>query len=438
MSKPIVAIVGRPNVGKSTLFNRLVGERLAITADEPGTTRDRLFASVEWDDTPIIIVDTGGLEIAPGAPLDQAVRHQVDAAIADADAIVFLTDVDVGVTPTDAEVADVLRRAEKPLVLAVNKVDNPKRELNVAEFYTLGLGEPLPLSAHHNQGVGSLMDRITELLPETAPEETAQGLRLAVVGRPNTGKSSLLNALLGEDRVVVSDIPGTTRDSIDTELTYKDQPITLIDTAGVRRRGRVEVGVERFSVIRALRAIERSDICLLVLDAGELDAAQDGHIAGHVLEAYKGLVLVVNKWDLAKDLGLTKQGVELLLRRRFKFAPYTSIVFTAAIKGEGLAKLLRTVIEVQQQRSLRIGTGDLNRIIERAVGEHLPRLVGRRRLHVLYATQSDVNPPTFVFFVNDPKLVHFAYHRYLENRIREVFGFAGTPLHFVFRARKES
>ena len=438
MSKPIVAIVGRPNVGKSTLFNRLVGERLAITADEPGTTRDRLFASVEWDDTPITIVDTGGLEIAPGAPLDQAVRHQVDAAIADADAIVFLTDVDVGVTPTDAEVADVLRRAQKPLVLAVNKVDNPKRELNVAEFYTLGLGEPLPLSAHHNQGVGSLMDRITELLPETAPEETAQGLRLAVVGRPNTGKSSLLNALLGEDRVVVSDIPGTTRDSIDTELTYKDQPITLIDTAGVRRRGRVEVGVERFSVIRALRAIERSDICLLVLDAGELDAAQDGHIAGHVLEAYKGLVLVVNKWDLAKDLGLTKQGVELLLRRRFKFAPYTSIVFTAAIKGEGLAKLLRTVIEVQQQRSLRIGTGDLNRIIERAVGEHLPRLVGRRRLHVLYATQSDVNPPTFVFFVNDPKLVHFAYHRYLENRIREVFGFAGTPLHFVFRARKES
>ncbi|MCH7553294.1 MAG: ribosome biogenesis GTPase Der [Chloroflexi bacterium] len=437
MSKPIIAIVGRPNVGKSTLFNRIVGERKAITADEPGTTRDRLFANAEWEDREFALVDTGGLEVRPDQPMLKAVRAQVNVAIEDADAILFLTDVSSGVTPADDEVADVLRRSGRPVVLACNKADNPRRELDIAEFYRMGLGEPLPISAHHNQGIGVLLDRLLELLPEAPPEPPTEGMRLAIVGRPNTGKSSLINVLAGEERVVVSDIPGTTRDSIDLQLTYKGEKIVLVDTAGVRRRGRVEVGVEKFSVLRALRAVERADIALLILDASELGSAQDAHIAGYVLEAHKGLVLVVNKWDLARDLELKKDEAEALIRHRFKFAPYASIVFISALRGEGLGKLMRTAQEVYQQRQVRVSTGDLNRIVGRAVGEHLPRLVGRRRLHILYVTQSDINPPTFVFFVNDPKLMHFSYERYLENRLRDLFGFTGTPLKFVFRRRGE-
>ena len=437
MSKPIIAIVGRPNVGKSTLFNRIVGERKAITADEPGTTRDRLFANAEWEDREFALVDTGGLEVRPDQPMLKAVRAQVNVAIEDADAILFLTDVSSGVTPADDEVADVLRRSGRPVVLACNKADNPRRELDIAEFYRMGLGEPLPISAHHNQGIGVLLDRLLELLPEAPPEPPTEGMRLAIVGRPNTGKSSLINVLAGEERVVVSDIPGTTRDSIDLQLTYKGEKIVLVDTAGVRRRGRVEVGVEKFSVLRALRAVERADIALLILDASELGSAQDAHIAGYVLEAHKGLVLVVNKWDLARGLELKKDDAEALIRHRFKFAPYASIVFISALRGEGLGKLMRTAQEVYQQRQVRVSTGDLNRIVGRAVGEHLPRLVGRRRLHILYVTQSDINPPTFVFFVNDPKLMHFSYERYLENRLRDLFGFTGTPLKFVFRRRGE-
>ena len=437
MSKPIIAIVGRPNVGKSTLFNRIVGERKAITADEPGTTRDRLFANAEWEDREFALVDTGGLEVRPDQPMLKAVRAQVNVAIEDADAILFLTDVSSGVTPADDEVADVLRRSDRPVVLACNKADNPRRELDIAEFYRMGLGEPLPISAHHNQGIGVLLDRLLELLPEAPPEPPTEGMRLAIVGRPNTGKSSLINVLAGEERVVVSDIPGTTRDSIDLQLTYKGEKIVLVDTAGVRRRGRVEVGVEKFSVLRALRAVERADIALLILDASELGSAQDAHIAGYVLEAHKGLVLVVNKWDLARGLELKKDDAEALIRHRFKFAPYASIVFISALRGEGLGKLMRTAQEVYQQRQVRVSTGDLNRIVGRAVGEHLPRLVGRRRLHILYVTQSDINPPTFVFFVNDPKLMHFSYERYLENRLRDLFGFTGTPLKFVFRRRGE-
>ncbi|MEE9284850.1 MAG: ribosome biogenesis GTPase Der [Dehalococcoidia bacterium] len=437
MSKPIVAIVGRPNVGKSSLFNRLVGQRLAITADEPGTTRDRLFASIEWEGRGLLIVDTGGLETRPDESIGQAVRDQVQVAIDDADAIIFLTDVVDGVTPADAEVADALRRSGKATVLAVNKADNPKRELGIADFHGLGVGEPLPLSAHHNHGVGEVLDRVMALLPEAPPEEPAEGMRLAIVGRPNTGKSSLLNALLGEERAVVNEVPGTTRDSIDTTMEYRGEQVTLIDTAGVRRRGRIERGVERFSALRAFRAIERADIALLMLDASELGAAQDAHVAGYVLEADKGLVLVVNKWDLAPEHELTKEGCERHLRHQFKFAAFAPIVYTTATKGEGLRKLMDAAREVYQQRNLRISTGDLNRIIERAAGEHLPRMVGRRRLHILYVTQADVNPPTFVFFVNDPKLLHFSYQRYLENRLREMFSFTGTPLKFVFRKRGE-
>ena len=320
----------------------------------------------------------------------------------------------------------------------MNKVDSGKRELQTPEFYRLGLGEPLPVSAHHNQGIGDLLDTVLDGLPEASSPPPVEGVGLAIVGRPNTGKSSLLNALIGEERAIVSDIPGTTRDAVDTVIEYRGQPITVIDTAGVRKRGRVSRGVERFSVIRALRAVERADVAVLLLDVSELEAVQDAHIAGFALDAFKGVVLAVNKWDLARDLEIDQDEAEGIVRRRFKFANYLPLVFISAMRGEGLAKLLRAVLEVHEQRQMRVGTADLNKIVDRAAGEHLPRLVGRKRLHILYATQSGVSPPTFVFFVNDAKLVHFSYHRYLENRIREVFGFTGTPLKFVFRARAES
>lgn len=435
---PIVVIVGRPNVGKSTLFNRIAGERIAITADEPGTTRDRLFASVDWDDRAFVLVDTGGLEANPAASIGRAIRAQVHAAIDEADAVIFLTDVTTGITPADDDVAEVLRKCGKPVALGVNKVDSGKREFQTPEFYRLGLGEPLPVSAHHNQGIGDLLDTVLDGLPEASSPPPVEGVGLAIVGRPNTGKSSLLNALIGEERAIVSDIPGTTRDAVDTVIEYRGQPITVIDTAGVRKRGRVGRGVERFSVIRALRAVERADVAVLLLDVSEMEAVQDAHIAGFALDAFKGVVLAVNKWDLARDLEIDQDEAEGIVRRRFKFANYLPLVFISAMREEGLAKLLRAVLEVHEQRRMRVGTADLNKIVDRAAGEHLPRLVGRKRLHILYATQSGVSPPTFVFFVNDAKLVHFSYHRYLENRIREVFGFTGTPLKFVFRARAES
>ena len=313
---PIVVIVGRPNVGKSTLFNRIAGERIAITADEPGTTRDRLFASAEWDDRAFMLVDTGGLEANPEASIGRAIRAQVHAAIDEADAVIFLTDVTTGITPADEDVAEVLRRCGKPVALGVNKVDSGKRELQTPEFYSLGLGEPLPVSAHHNQGVGTLLDAVLETLLEAEAPPPVQGVGLAIVGRPNTGKSSLLNALLGEERAIVSDIPGTTRDAVDTVIEYKGQPITVIDTAGVRKRGRVSRGVERFSVLRALRAVERADVTVLLLDASELDAAQDAHIAGFALDAYKGVVIAVNKWDLARGLEIDQAEAEGIVRRQ--------------------------------------------------------------------------------------------------------------------------
>jgi GTP-binding protein len=334
-------------------------------------------------------------------------------------------------------VADALRRSQKPVILAANKVDNPTRELAMAEFYQFGIGDPLPVSAHHNQGIGVLLDEVVALLPYADDKGEQGGMRLAIVGRPNTGKSSLFNALVGEERVVVSEIPGTTRDSIDTRLEREGEGIVLVDTAGLRRRGKIQVGVEHFSALRAIRAIERANIALLLLDPGELGAAQDTHIAGYVLDAHKGLVLVVNKWDLGPDLDWSRVEVEEFLRARFKFAPYAPIVFTSAMKNTGLPNLLHVASKVHASRQQRVGTGELNRIVERAVAENLPRQVGRRRLHILYVTQSDIDPPTFVFFVNDPKLLHFSYRRYLENKIREIFDFEGTPLNFVFRRRGE-
>lgn len=447
MAHPIVAIVGRPNVGKSTLFNRLLGERLAITAEESGTTRDRLFANLEWDDRPFAIVDTAGLEVRPSSNLQKAgggvlfegMMNQARLAIEEADVILFVVDVIDGVTPADADVADVLRRSGKRIVLAANKADNPARELSAGEFYSLGLGEPIAISAHHNYGIGDLLDQIVVDLPkaEPEPEPEATGMRLAIVGRPNSGKSMLLNALLGEERAVVSEVPGTTRDSTDSVLRYGGKTATLIDTAGIRRRGSIEVGIEKFSFMRSMRAIERADIALLLLEPNELVTAQDTHIAGYVLEAYKGLIILVNKWDLADKLNLGQAQCEAEIRARFRFAPYAPILFTSGLEKIGLRDIMKTAEHVYQERTKRVATSPLNRVIERAAGENLPRLFGKTRLHLLYATHASVNPPTFVFFVNSPKLVHFAYRRYLENRLRDEFGFVGTPIRFVFKGREE-
>lgn len=437
MSYPIVAIVGRPNVGKSTLFNRLIGERFAITAEEPGTTRDRLIANVEWQGRHFAVVDTAGLDFHPEDPLHRAVMNQAQLAIDEADVIVFMVDVTTGITPADSDVADLLRRSGKPIFLAANKADSGRRELAAAEFYRLGLGDPYPISAYHNYGIGDLLDKVTGALPEVGPEPVAEGMRLAIVGRPNSGKSMLLNALAGHERAVVSDVPGTTRDSIDTVIRYGDKTATLIDTAGIRRRGKIEPGIEKFSSMRSIRAIERADVALLIIDPTDLVSSQDTHIAGFVLEAFKGLVLVVNKWDLAGDLGLNETMAEGAIRARFRFARFAPIIYTSGLKGEGLDGLMETAAKVYAERHKRVPTGALNKVLERAVVDNLPRLVGASRLHLLYMTQAEVNPPTFVFFVNNPALVHFAYHRFLENRLREEFKFVGTPIKFVFKARAE-
>ena len=437
MSTPIVAIVGRPNVGKSTLFNMVLGQRLAITADRAGTTRDRIFAPVKWAGRSFLLADTAGLDEAARDTIVQATQRQVRQAVKDADALLFITDVTTGVTAGDAEVANLIRRSGKPVLLAVNKVDSYKRESLAAEFYQLGIGDPFLLSAYHRTGIADLLDALIPLLPEDIAAAEQHGQRIAIIGRPNTGKSSLVNALLGQDRMVVSNVPGTTRDSVDTLLERDGERILLVDTAGIRRRGKIEKGVEQYSSLRALRAIERASVTVLVLDASELGAAQDSHIAGYALDSHKGLVLAVNKWDLAGELELPVEQAEEGLRNRFRFASYAPIVFISALKHQGLDDLLRATSEVYRQRQIRIGAGQLNRVVERALGENLPPLIGSKRLHIYFATQQGVDPPAFVFFVNDPTLVHFSYQRYLENRLREAFGFTATPLKLIFRRQGE-
>ena len=437
VTKPIVAIIGRQNVGKSTLLNRIAGKPLAIVEDLPGTTRDRIFAAASWQGVEFIVVDTGGLELKPETTVAQGVKQQVEVAIAEADVIIFLVDVRGGVMPSDLEIADMLRQASKPIVLAANKADNAKLETEAVEFYELGLGEPLVISAYHGRGTAELLDRVITLLPSPPPVEAeAEIMKVAIVGRPNVGKSMLLNALLGGQRAIVDDIPGTTRDAIDTLLDFDGQSVLLIDTAGIRRRGRLGVGVERYSVIRALRAIERADIALLVIDATELVTAQDMHIAGYILQAAKGIVLVVNKWDLVEDENPAE--CNRYIRSQFKFMSYAPVVYTSAKFGEGVNELMPEVCKVYQERLRRLSTAEVNNVVQQAVAAHtLPRR-GSKQLKVLYATQAEVNPPTFVFFVNDAKLIHFSYRRYLENKLRQSFGFAGTPFRLVFKTRGES
>ena len=437
MSIPIVAIVGRQNAGKSTLLNKVAGKRLAIVEDIPGTTRDRVAASVSWKGVSFHLVDTGGLESETETPVSSQVRQQIDAAIDQADVIILLVDTRSGITPPDEDIADDLRRAGKPLLLAANKADNDKLETHAYEFYQLGLGDPLPLSAHHGRGVADLLDKVVELLPEAEPEPSGgEGLKIAIAGRPNVGKSMLLNSILGEERSIVHDAPGTTRDAVDTVFKFKGEKLLLIDTAGIRRRGKVSAGIERYSVLRSLRAIDKADVVLLVIDAAEPLTAQDTHIAGYVQQASKGIIVVVNKWDLVPDHDMAAW--DKYVKRELKFISYAPVVYTSAKFGEGVKLLLPRAQRIYTERMKRLTTSTVNDAIQEAMARHnLPRK-GRRQFKVLYATQADVNPPTFVFFANDPSLAHFSYRRFLENRLRLAFGFEGTPLKMVFKARNES
>jgi len=434
--KPLVAIVGRPNVGKSTLFNRLVEEPRAIVEDLPGTTRDRLYADAEWRGVSFTLIDTGGLVLWTEDELTMQVRRQVELAMAEAEAILFLVDSIEGLTAGDEEIAELLRLSQKPLLLVVNKADSEARRLAAVEFYRLGLGEPYPISALHGTGTGDLLDALVASFPPREEGEAAEGVRVAIVGRPNVGKSSLLNALLGWERAIVSERPGTTRDAIDTQMSWDSQLVTLIDTAGIRRRGRVERGVEHYSVLRALRAIQRAHVVLLLLDGPEGVTAQDTHIAGYTMEEARGIVLVVNKWDLMQEAGVSDYAKGV--RQAFRFIPYAPLLFVSALRGRGVGTVLETALRVYQERLRRVPTSELNKLVREAVANHSPPAKGGKRLRFYYATQAEVDPPTFVFFVNEPQLVHFSYRRYLENRLREAFGFEGTPLRFHFRRRSEA
>lgn len=433
MTKPVVAIIGRQNVGKSTLLNRVTGDRIAIVEDLPGTTRDRVMADVSWQGRQFILADTGGLEIEPGSTIGQGVKQQAQTAMDEADVIIFLADVRDGVTPSDLEITDLLRPVDKPVVLAVNKADNDGMEAGAAEFYGLGLGEPRPISAYHGRGIARLLDEVVGHLPP-APAEAepdAEMMKVAIVGRPNVGKSTLLNALLGEERVIVDDTPGTTRDAIDSLVDFDGESVLLIDTSGIKRRGRLGAGVGRYSAIRALRAIDRADVALVVLDASELATAQDMHIAGYVQQAAKGIILVVNKWDLPEDKNTAE--CDRYIRGQFRFVSYAPVLYISAKSGQGVDKIMPQVRQIYEERRKRLPTAAVNSIIQQAVAAHGVPRKGSKLLKIRYATQAEASPPTFVLFVNDPRLVHFSYRRYLENKLRQVFGFAGTPIRFVFK-----
>lgn len=450
MARPIVALVGRPNVGKSTLFNRLIGERRAIVQNEPGTTRDRTYAAAEWIGSEFTVVDTGGLmdddEISTSAGesdsethIANETREQALAAIAEADVIVFVTDILSG-TPTagDFEIAEILRRANKPVVLALNKADSVNRRELAFEFYQLGLGDPMPISAYHGNGTGDMLDKVVENLPHHEEEEDElEGPKIAIVGRPNVGKSALLNALLGQERAIVSDVAGTTRDSLDTQLLWNDEPLTLIDTAGIRRRGRVERGIESVSVMRSMRSIERADVVILVINAEDGFTTQDLHIAGYVEEQKKGLVVALNKWDLIEKDHTTMDTFRATAARELDFMAYAPVVFISAKLGQRVSQVIDASLDVLEQREKRVSTAALNRVLKEAVDKHQPPSRPGKWIKFYYATQADVAPPTFIFFTNDPKQIHFTYRRYLENELRKAFGFEGTPIRMSFRDRHE-
>jgi len=436
MNKPIVAIVGRPNVGKSTLFNRLIGEPLAITEDTPGTTRDRLYGDSDWNGRDFIVVDTGGLIPGEDETMARAIREQAEIAIAEADVILFLVDAKSGLVADDQAIAEILRRTHKPVVLAANKADSAQRRLASLEFYELGLGEPIAVSALQGVGTGDMLDEVVKPLARTeeAADEQDAALKLAIVGRPNVGKSSILNALLGFERVMVSSVPGTTRDATDTVLEHDGREIVLIDTAGIRRRGHVKGFIEKYSVMRAIRAISRADVTLLVVDATEPLTAQDQHVAGYVQEAKKGMIVVINKWDLVEKSATTMNEYTARVRQELNFMSYVPVLFVSAKTKQRVHKIVDEALRIKEEREKRISTGRLNNVVQEALRAHPPLSSGGKLLKVKYVTQAATDPPTFVFFVNDPELVHFSYRRFLENQLRESFGYEGTPLNIVFRA----
>lgn len=462
--QPVVALVGRPNVGKSTLFNRMVGRRVAVVHDEPGTTRDRLYADAEWNGLEYTVIDTGGLELLPetvasgrrpgpervlaqdSAPYIAMMRNQAEVAMEEADAIIFVTDAIGGLTAGDEEVADVLRKAHCPVFLAVNKVDNERLRQDAMEFYALGLDDVYPISAFHGIGVADLLDDVISALRESLEKEQlppleekadaeTERVEIAILGRPNVGKSSLLNKLLGEERVIVSSVPGTTRDAVDTRLEWEGTPITLVDTAGIRRPGKVAPGVEYYSVLRAMRAIRRADVALLVVDGYEGVRAQDTHIAGAILDEWASVVVLINKWDLVEKDTNTMVEYTSWVRETLQFLDYVPVLFISALTGQRVDQVLPTALATWEARFHRIRTSELNRIVQDAMARHAPPSRRGRRLKIYYASQPEVDPPAFVFHVNDPSLVHFSYERYLENEIRKAHEFVGTPLRLIFKPR---
>ncbi|SDD38697.1 ribosome biogenesis GTPase Der [Sporomusa acidovorans] len=438
MSKPIVAIVGRPNVGKSTIFNYIGKNRLSIVEDMPGVTRDRIYMDAEWLGRNFTMIDTGGIEFETNDKMLTAIRNQARLAIDEADVIMFIVDGKVGMTTADDEVAAILRNTRKPVLLVVNKVDNMKNEADIYEFYNLGLGDPIAISATNALNLGDMLDRLIENLPEEHIEtEENDQIKVAVIGRPNVGKSSLVNAIIGEDRVIVSDIPGTTRDAIDTHFTKDGQSYVLIDTAGMRRKAKVDMPVERYSVIRSLRAVDRSDVVLMVINAEEGVTEQDKKIAGYAHEAGKASIIVVNKWDLIEKDGKTSLRFTETIREELGFMQYSPVLFTSALTKQRVQRVTELVKYVADQHVMRVATSVLNQVIEDATAINPPPSDRGRRLKIYFTTQPDVKPPTFIFFVNDPEIMHFSYLRFLENKLREAFGFEGTPLKLVVRGRKE-
>ena len=439
MSKPIVAIVGRPNVGKSTLFNALAGEMISIVKDTPGVTRDRIYAEVTWLNRNFTLIDTGGIEPDSRDIILSQMREQAQIAIDTADVIIFLTDVRQGLVDSDSKVADMLRRSGKPVVLVVNKVDSfDKFMTDVYEFYNLGIGEPMPISASSRLGIGDMLDEVTKHFPESnGEEEEDERPRIAIVGKPNVGKSSIVNKLLGKNRVIVSDIAGTTRDAIDTAITYHGKEYVFIDTAGLRRKNKIKEELERYSIIRTVTAVERADVVLMVIDATEGVTEQDAKIAGIAHERGKGIIVVVNKWDAIEKNDKTMYEFEKNIRQTLSYMPYAEIMYVSAVTGQRLSKLYEMIDVVMENQTLRVATGVLNEIMTEAVAMQQPPSDKGKRLKLYYITQVSVKPPTFVIFVNDKELMHFSYTRYLENKIREAFGFKGTSLRFFIRERKE-
>ena len=437
MAKPIVAIVGRPNVGKSTLFNKIAGKRISIVEDNPGVTRDRIYTDVEWLDKTFTLIDTGGIEPNSEDIILQQMKSQAEVAIETADVIVFLVDGLEGITSSDQEVANQLRRAKKKIVLTVNKIDAPKYRDNIYEFYNLGLGEPIGISSGQALGIGDLLDEIVKNFPSEEEEAYDENtIKVAVVGKPNVGKSSLVNRILGEERVIVSDIPGTTRDAIDTPFAVGDSKYVFIDTAGMRKRGKVFESIERYSVVRSLTAIERADVCLMLIDGKEGVSEQDSKIAGYIHDQGRAVVIIVNKWDIVEKDDKTIDRFKADIKHELSFMDYAPMLFISALTGQRVNKVMELINHVSKQHSVRISTGMLNDIVNEAVLMNQPAISGGRRLKVYYATQVSVKPPTFALFVNEPTLMHFSYQRYLENQIRKAFSFEGTPVRFLLRKRE--